>query len=468
MMDIYIYGAGTRGRILINLADGSEVNILGVVDANRELQGKKVGKYTIQEPNSLTENEDIKVCVSFYSVQLKNHLWDELSYKYGIKKENIFSFNDILKIIYKDIEFAYVSSQKTKKYMFVGDWNMQLGGVESWLRDIVCEFSERNNPNVYLVTDRIKSNYPIKIKEKIIDFSYDCTPIYSREYIEKGLGFVLQNLPCTMIFSRVDELLLTASLVKDKYPDDLKIIMVDHGACDGMTRDIVSYMKEIDYYVTVSSGIKSLLEDHGIDSEKIMVMTCPIKHNKSCKRNSNSILQIGYAGRLEVFEKRMDILLKLLDELENSNVVYQFNIAGSGTFENEIMNHIKTKKLQGKVRMYGQLDRIQMGKFWSEQDIAVNVSDNEGRPISNLEAMIYGAVPVVTNTIGSLEDVVNEINGYIVPLEDYKMMAEKIVYLSDHKKVLKRMSEKAQCTIIDKVSMDLHMQLWDELFHLCV
>lgn len=467
MVDIYIYGVGARGRILINIAEGSEVNILGVVDSNRELQGKKVGKYTIQEPNILIKNEDIKVCVSFYSVQLKNDLWDELSDKYGIKKGNIFSFNDLLKIIYKDIEFAYISSQKAKKYMFVGDWNMQLGGVESWLRDITCEFSERNTPNVYLVTNSIKSDYLIKIKEKIIDFSYDYTPVYSREYIEKGLGFVLQNLPCTMIFSRVDELLLAASLVKDKYPDDLKIIMVDHGACDGMTRDIVSYMKEIDYYVTVSSGIKSLLEEHGIDSEKIKFMTCPIKHDTSCKRKSNSILQIGYAGRLEVFEKRMDILLKLLGELENSNVAYQFNIAGSGTFENEIMNYIKTNNLQGKVRMHGQLGRIQMGKFWSEQDIAVNVSDNEGRPISNIEAMIYGAVPVVTNTIGSSEDVEDEINGFIVPIEDYRKMAEKIVYLCNHKKVLKRMSEKAQSMIKDKVSMDVHMQLWDELFHLC-
>lgn len=70
-----------------------------------------------------------------------------------------------------------------------------------------------------------------------------------------------------------------------------------------------------------------------------------------------------------------------------------------------------------------------MSAFWQRQDVALNVSDNEGRPIANMEAMLNGAVPVVTETMGVLEDVHDGENGFMVPICDYVGMADKIEYL---------------------------------------
>ena len=463
-MNIYIWGYGNRGRLLIDAAVNSSVCIDGVIDSNVSKQGKTYQNHVIEAPYVIKEKDDVSVCVSYYSSLLVDPIWSELVDNFHIKKERIYSFNEVMKIIYKDIGIPNIcTADKKQKKLFIGNWTMKLGGVETWLRDIVKEYSTRGIDNTYLITDKENSNYPLEIKKNIIDFFYEKTPIYSREYVEKGINFIVQNLPCTMIFSRVDELLLAASLVKKQYTNDLKIIMVDHGACDGMTRDIISYADSIDSYVAVSNGIKELLVNQGIESSDISVMTCPLIIDDSIKRNKSEVLRIGYAGRLEVFEKRMDIFLKLIAELENNRIDYRLDIAGSGSFSNEIEVFIEQNKLKNKINLLGQIDRAEMGNFWSEHDIAINVSDNEGRPISNMEAMIYGAVPVVTETIGCLEDVEDGVNGYTVPICDYKTMAKKIKYLSEHREILEEMSKKAQSTMLIKSSMERHIELWTDI-----
>lgn len=463
-MELIIYGFGNRGKIIINAAVNSSVCIDGVIDSNVSKQGMTYQNHIIVSPEIIKEKDDASLCVSYYSSLLVDPIWSELVDNFHVKKENIYSFNEVMKIIYKDVDIPNICiADKKHKNLFVGNWTMKLGGVETWLRDIVKEYSTRGIDNTYLVTDKENSSYPLEIRDNVIDFSYEKTPIYSREYVENGVNFIVQNLPCTMIFSRVDELLLAASLVKKQYTNDLTIIMVDHGACDGMTRDIISYADSIDSYVAVSSGIKELLVNQGIESSDISVMTCPLIFDDSVKRTKSKVLRIGYAGRLEVFEKRMDILLKLISELEKIRIDYRLDIAGSGSYSNIIEDYIEQNHLISKINLLGQIDREKMGKFWSEHDIAINVSDNEGRGISNMEAMLYGAVPVVTETIGCLEDVEDGVNGYTVPICDYKTMAKKIKYLSEHRETLEEMSKKAQSTMLMKSSMEKHIELWTDI-----
>lgn len=460
-MEIYVYGAGNRGRILVNAAKNSSVHIIGIVDSNINMQGTELDGVVVQSPDILREKTNVNICVSFYSTLLHDNVWKELPEKYGIDEGRIYSFNDIMIKIYNDIAIPGKNISEGKKYLFIGDWTMKLGGVESWMRDVVLEFSRRKINDIYLVTDMNKSDYPEEISDRIVDFSYDKTPEYTREYIDRGIDFVIDNLPCKMVFSRVDELLLAAYLVKRKYPEDLDIVMVDHGACDGMCHDIISYSKGIDNYIAVSGGIRKLLIEHGINKDKIEIMTCPISYiDIAREKREKDYIRIGYAGRIEIFEKRMDILLRVLDELEQLEVKYRFEIAGSGTYRNKMEEYIQSNELGDRVCLLGQIDRDEIPYFWNRQDIAVNVSDNEGRPLSNIEAMLYGAVPVVTNTIGSAEDVEDGANGYIVPIGDYHQIAKYIVFLNNNREKLEKMSNNAHVSIAEKMSMDSHMDLW--------
>ena len=77
-----------------------------------------------------------------------------------------------------------------------------------------------------------------------------------------------------------------------------------------------------------------------------------------------------------------------------------------------------------------------------------------------MEAMINGAVPVVTDTSGIREDIEDGINGYIVPIGDYTAMAMKIDYLANHRELLKIYGEKSHEIMKQKGSIDSHMRFW--------
>ncbi len=90
-------------------------------------------------------------------------------------------------------------------------------------------------------------------------------------------------------------------------------------------------------------------------------------------------------------------------------------------------------------------------KFWQNNDICVNVSDYEGRSISIMEAMVNGAVPVVTKTSGVKEDIHNNIDGYYVDIEDYKGIEKNIAYLEKNRNELGRLGFNAKKEMEEKV-----------------
>ena len=193
-------------------------------------------------------------------------------------------------------------------------------------------------------------------------------------------------------------------------------------------------------------------------------MTCPVKCIESYKRTysitNESPLRIGYAGRIESAQKRLDCLMMMLEKLEHLHTNYQLEIAGKGSYLETLTGEIKEHSLDKKINLIGEIKKTEIADFWAKQDICINLSDFEGRSISIMEAMINGAVPVVTDTSGIREDIEDGINGYIVPIGDYTAMAMKIDYLANHRELLKIYGEKSHEIMKQKGSIDSHMRFW--------
>lgn len=465
VMEIILYGSGRRCEILLDLIGYSNIRINGIVDSNSQRWGKKVKGIVIESTDNLQQYVNQYICVTFYSSLVKEPVWDYLEYL-GFEKGKIFSFHDLLLYIYQN----YVKISKSlnmnyeKKVIFDGAWPMNLGGVESWLRMIVPALNRSASGKVLLATEEKSCDIN---SEYIIDFCLYDTPRFSRDYIEKCINFLMNRLPCTVVFSRVDELLLAAALIKSTGSNNIKIIMADHGSCDGMYRDILSYKQYIDYYVCVSTEIADTLIKHGISPKIIETMTCPVIYESRLLRNytenPNEPMRIGYAGRIEILEKRVDVLQRVILKLEEKKVRYILNIAGTGSEFESLKFFVEKNGLNNHVKLLGQLPNSSMPEFWANQDIALNTSDNEGRPLSNMEAMSNGAVPVVTRTIGVLDDVRDGINGYIVPINDAETMAEKIRYLDKHRNLLKQFGQEAREEISTKIDLNRHVEQWKKI-----
>lgn len=65
----------------------------------------------------------------------------------------------------------------------------------------------------------------------------------------------------------------------------------------------------------------------------------------------------------------------------------------------------------------------------------------EGVPRTLLEALAMGRPILTTNTIGCKETVKDGVNGFFVPIKDSKALAEKMIYMIEHRQELQKMSD---------------------------
>ncbi len=459
-MKVYLYGSGKRCEILLSIMKESCFQVVGIIDSNLEKQGCRIDEYTVEPPTVLIDSVNELVCVTFFSPLEHDPIWDDLRVKYGIDENRIISFHQMVIRAYEENDKLLENSRnilfgKEKKYCFDVSWKMGLGGVESWLLDLRKEFDKQRHEEIEWL-------------EYENDYFVGHYGLFETDMVKAGTDRIIRSMPSTIVFSRVDEMMLSAFLLKKRLPYLIKIIMAVHGACDGMYKDILSYREGIDYYVCVSSGIKDELINFGVDESKISVMTIPVDYKERASDeysldNKNPI-RLGYAGRLEVFHKRADLLIELLKEVEMRKINYKLYIAGEGSCYSAIQNYIDKHFLNKKVTLLGRVDRNAMADFWSDKDVALNLSDSEGRPLSNMEAMAGGCVPVVTCTSGSVEDVENGINGFVVPKGDIGAMADKINYLDKNRGLLPMYGQKAKESILPKISKKRHLDLWMNLF----
>lgn len=96
-------------------------------------------------------------------------------------------------------------------------------------------------------------------------------------------------------------------------------------------------------------------------------------------------------------------------------------------------NYIKEHQLGSVVSYYPGMYGEQKDKVFAESNVFLlpTYYINEGQPVSIIEAMAYGCVPIVTE-YRHIPMMVNTGNGCFVTPQDPQQIAETIVYLMDH------------------------------------
>ncbi len=93
----------------------------------------------------------------------------------------------------------------------------------------------------------------------------------------------------------------------------------------------------------------------------------------------------------------------------------------------ELDEFIRENRLENKVIFLGS--RTDIPELLAITDIFTLPSYREGMPRSLIEAMCMSVPAVATNIRGCREEVEEGITGFLIPVEDYRALAEKIIYL---------------------------------------
>jgi glycosyltransferase involved in cell wall biosynthesis len=104
-----------------------------------------------------------------------------------------------------------------------------------------------------------------------------------------------------------------------------------------------------------------------------------------------------------------------------------FLIAGDGPERENLEREAHNLNTSSFVKFLGRVPHTEMPNLLSKVDIYVSTSLYDGTSVSLIEAMGSGAFPVVTDIPANREWITNGQNGFLVPLDDEKYLANRII-----------------------------------------
>ncbi len=168
---------------------------------------------------------------------------------------------------------------------------------------------------------------------------------------------------------------------------------------------------------------------------------------------SRNTFWIGTAARL-VPIKNIDMLIEAAKILSlDKKLKFLISVFGDGPMKDGMQERIRAYGLDDVVVLHGHHpDVLSIVRAW---DAFVLTSWNEGMPMSLLEAMSFGIIPVCTR-VGGVPDIIDDTeNGFLVKPGNHDELASVLLQLF-HKDQETRgtLQEKARNTIVEKYAIE--------------
>lgn len=228
-------------------------------------------------------------------------------------------------------------------------------------------------------------------------------------------------------------------------------------------------------YVVLGEHEKEIIQDRFCAKDVVVLPNCPsvpkvVGRHGAMLENAESPLVMGYLGRIEP-NKGVAELLEALKILKNEGVNFIFRLAGKEHVKDEFIPQFEDA-LGERFDYVGLVAGARKDAFLESLDVFVMPSYYEGLPMSLLESMGCGVVPVVTN-VGSIADVVTTpddntgeaANGLFVEVKDVDSIVEKVLLLYRDRDLLRRLSKASRERILRDFSTSEYIKVLQSLYY---
>jgi glycosyltransferase involved in cell wall biosynthesis len=189
-------------------------------------------------------------------------------------------------------------------------------------------------------------------------------------------------------------------------------------------------------FIAISPEIASDLDRLAIGRGKTVVVRLGLELDHLAERRPGRLRNdlgipsgapvVGIVGRL-VPIKAHDLFLEAASRLKATNAELHFAIVGDGELWDQLHRDVAAAGLSDRVHFAGWRDDL--NEVYSDLDVVVCCSRNEGTPVSVIEACA-AARPVIGTPVGGMTDIISEgVNGLLVPSGDAEALAAAIAAL---------------------------------------
>jgi glycosyltransferase involved in cell wall biosynthesis len=191
-------------------------------------------------------------------------------------------------------------------------------------------------------------------------------------------------------------------------------------------------LKKVDVIISPSNHTASKLMDYfDVDPSKVVIFPEGIDPNifnldvKPCLIDTNNYTVISTRRHYPVYNIKLLIesIPYVLEEVQN----VKFIILGDGP-ENEKLRDLSAKiGVKDNIMFVGSVDHHDIPKWLTSSNIYVSTTLSDSLGLSNLEAMACGVFPIVTDIPAVREYILDGENGYIIPFDEPRVLANKII-----------------------------------------
>jgi len=192
--------------------------------------------------------------------------------------------------------------------------------------------------------------------------------------------------------------------------------------------------------IKIYNGVTTIKRAHSVDQRSLI----------------QEKLKILYVGRLENEQKGIFFLPQIISEIRKSIMKFELCIVGDGKDRILLERMFCSDALEKFVEFKGLVANNKVHDMFHEFHVFILPSYYEGMPITILESMSAGCVPVVSH-LPKITDICIDDgeDGFLVPVGNTKEFALKICRLYKEPELFKKMSYRATSKIEKKFSVEI-------------
>lgn len=188
-------------------------------------------------------------------------------------------------------------------------------------------------------------------------------------------------------------------------------------------------LRASDVVVVLSETEASILKSNYNADDNVTILPNSVNAPEHSVVKNVAPINIVYLGRI-VPSKGTREIVSAISELSLERTDFTFTLCGVGEDVCVFDSGLKDK-LEDRYSYKGIVDGLEKSNVLTSAHIFLLPSKYEGLPIALLEAMAYGAIPIVT-PVGSIPAaVIDDFNGFLVPSNSSTALKQKINFVLD-------------------------------------
>ena len=344
-----------------------------------------------------------------------------------------------------------------------------IGGVSTWLQRLLPKLQAAGiEVEVHVLALGGRPGVNCAAFEKLgIPFRWKPHEEDTRLAVRNCLELIAAGQPDVYVANSMLPAYHAAGLVRRQGVHTVGVLHSDDPFYRGVVDEFVDGLPEfrLSAVVAVSKFLEAAVREVSQKNNSVLrCIGCGVPVAERFARPAENIFRLVYVGRLQDEQKRISEVAQALCEAARRNPAVEAWLVGDGGDRTKVEQIILASGVEpSRIKLLGRMEASRIYSVLQDCHAFVLLSDYEGLPVSMLEAMSAGVVPICLDIRSGIREAIQSgFNGLIVKDRKEDFYAA-IRALQEDPVLWSKLSANARATVRQKFSEDICAAAWVEL-----